>query len=367
MVKTLLDPGQVRSHIATGLPIAGDSRFVIASVGTSTPAGVVTVYTASSLETADQTFLVLIIAVAAGYPALLLVVALSARHAISRSLAPVEAIRTEVADIGEHGLDRRVPEPGSGDEIDRLAETMNTMLARLEQSSLRQRRFVADASHELRSPVASLRTVLEVASAHPETATLGATVDDALADTHRLEILVADLLTLARLDDSAGRHRLHPVDLVETCRTSLSANTQVEVEMLLPRAAWVRGDPLMVRRAVTNLVENALRHARTRVQLRIELDDGSCVLKVDDDGGGVAPEDRERIFERFVRLDDARSHDAGGSGLGLAIVAEVAGSLGGMVEVTDSPLGGARFSLTVPAADVRRPGLSSLGTGEPAT
>ena len=186
IARTVLEPGQVRSDIVTGLPIAGDSRFVD-RLGrrSSTPTGVVTVYTASSLEAADQTLFAIGIAMALGYPALLLVVALSASRAIGRTLAPVEAIRAEVADIGEHGLDRRVPEPGSGDEIDRLAGTMNTMLARLEQSSLRQRRFVADASHELRSPVASLRTVLEVASAHPETATLRATVDDALADTHQ--------------------------------------------------------------------------------------------------------------------------------------------------------------------------------------
>jgi signal transduction histidine kinase len=351
IARTVLEPGQVRSDIIAGLPIAGDSRFVVASAAVTTPTGVVTVYTASSLEAADQTLFAIGIAMALGYPALLLVVALSASRAIGRTLAPVEAIRAEVADIGEHGLDRRVPEPGSGDEIDRLAGTMNTMLARLEESSLRQRRFVADASHELRSPVASLRAVLEVASAHPETATLRATVDDALADTHRLEVLVADLLTLARLDDAGAGLRLQPVDLVETCRTSAASTATVEVRMESPQEAWVTGDPLVVRRAVTNLVENALRHARTQVTVTIERDDRYWVLRVDDDGGGIAPEDRARVFERFVRLDDARSRDAGGSGLGLAIVAEVAESLGGTVEVTDSPLGGARFTLTVPAAD----------------
>ena len=118
-----------------------------------------------------------------------------------------------------------------------------------------------------------------------------------------------------------------------------------------PREAWVTGDALVVRRAVTNLVGNALRHARTQVGVTVERDGRCWVLLVDDDGGGVASEDRERIFERFVRLDDARSRDEGGSGLGLAIVAEVAENLGGAVEITDSPLGGARFSLAVPAAE----------------
>jgi signal transduction histidine kinase len=348
---TVLEPGQVRSDIIGGLPFAGDARFVVASAAATTPTGLVTVYTASSLETAEQTLAAIGIAMALGYPALLLVVALSASRAIGRALAPVEAIRAEVADIGEHGLDRRVPEPGSGDEIDRLAGTMNTMLARLEQSSSRQRRFVADASHELRSPVASLRTVLEVASAHPETATLRATVDDALADTHRLEVLVADLLTLARLDDAGAGLQLRPVDLVETCRTSIPATATVEVRRQPPREAWVTGDALVVRRAVTNLVENALRHARAKVQVTIERDDRCWVLRVDDDGDGIASEDRERVFERFVRLDDARSRDEGGSGLGLAIVAEIAEILGGEVEITDSPLGGARFSLALPAAE----------------
>lgn len=349
------EPGRMRSRIVGGLPIADDSRFVLVSLGSSTPSGSVTVYTAASLEETDKTLVMLAVAMAAGYALLLVVVAFSARYAVGRGLAPVEAIRAQVALISEQDLHRRVPEPGSGDEIDRLAATMNTMLEHLESSSGRQRRFVADASHELRSPLASLRTVLEVAAAHPETATLQSTVEDAMADTDRLEALVADLLTLARLDDPDDAARLRDVDLAEICRGRRLRDDGVRadrpnVELDCPPHAWITADPLVVERAVTNLVENAQRHAISRVRVLVEDGAGHWCLHVDDDGAGVAPEDRAHIFERFARLDDARSRDEGGTGLGLAIVADLARSLGGNVGVSTSPLGGARFTVTIPAA-----------------
>ena len=344
-------PGRVRTQIRGGLPIGDESRFVVVALGTPSPSGPLTVYTAASLEAADQTLLSVTIALALGYPALLAIVALSARIAIGRTLGPVEAIRAEVADIGERDLHRRVPEPGTGDEIDRLADTMNTMLVRLDSSAQRQRRFVADASHELRSPIASLRTVLEVAAAHPETATLEATVDDALVDTARLEVLVVDLLTLARLDGDPRAARAGPVDLVAVCRTVLSGHPELTIEAYLPASAVAIADELIVRRAVTNLVDNAVRHAEARSSISIERIGGHYELHVDDDGDGVPVADRARIFERFTRLDGARARDEGGTGLGLAIVAELARSLGGVVNVTDSPMGGARFTLRIPAAD----------------
>ena len=345
-------PGRVRTQIRGGLPIGDESRFVVVSLGATGPSGPITVYTAASLEAADQTLLSVIIALAVGYPALLAIVALSARTAIGRTLGPVEAMRAEVADIGEHDLHRRVPEPGTGDEIDRLADTMNTMLARLDASARRQRRFVADASHELRSPIASLRTVLEVASTHPETASLEATVDDALADTHRLEELVVDLLTLARLDGEARAAAAGPIDLAAVCRTVLAGHPERTTDTYFPDTAMVIADELSVRRAVTNLVDNAVRHAESRSSVSIEQIGGYFELRVDDDGDGVPVADRVRIFERFTRLDGARARDQGGTGLGLAIVAELARSLGGAVAATDSPLGGARFTMRLPVADL---------------
>jgi signal transduction histidine kinase len=343
-------PAEVRSAVLHDLPVGDESRFVVVSLGTTTPEGPATVYTAASLEAADQTLSAVTVALLVGYPILLLVVALSARTAIGRALYPVEAIRTEVADIGERDLHHRVPESGTGDEIDRLAGTMNSMLARLERSTERQRRFVADASHELRSPVASLRTVLEVATAHPESATLQATVDDALTDTLRLEQLVADLLTLARLDDRGNSSRREIIDLVSLCVAELSRRNDPRIRTALPPEALIEADESLVRRAVANLVDNAARHAQSIVELSIERGSGEVALHVDDDGAGVAPADRRQLFERFTRLDDARARDEGGSGLGLAIVAEIAGALGGSVAVSDSALGGARFTLRLPAA-----------------
>ena len=340
--------GQIRSAIRSDLPVGERGRFVVVSVGIDTPTGLVTVYTASTLESADETRRAIATALAAGYPILLLIVALAARAAIGRALTPVEAIRAEVAELGERDLHRRVPESGAGDEIDRLAGTMNTMLGRLERSAERQRRFVGDASHELRSPVASLRAVLEVAAAHPDTASLQGTVTDALVDTLRLERLVADLLTLARLDNPTAPSRRTILDLVSVCVDELGRRDDARIELDLPVAAAVVGDEAHVRRVITNLVDNALRHSCSVVRISIDQLDSRQALHVDDDGEGVPVTDRGRIFERFTRLDDARASDDGGSGLGLAIVAELARVLGGAVVVSDSYLGGARFTLTMP-------------------
>jgi signal transduction histidine kinase len=345
--------GATVSVIRRGLPIGDNHRFVVVAVGATTPNGPATVYTAASLDRADDTLVAITLSLAIAYPLLLMVVAGTAYAAIGRALHPVEAIRAEVADIGEHDLHRRVPEPGSGDEIDRLAGTMNTMLARLERSADRHRRFVADASHELRSPLASLRTVLEVAAAHPDPATTQLTVEDALIDTTRLEALVADLLALARLDNPETRQQQRAVDL--------AALAQEVRERVDPGAviltctthgpAIVSGDAVLLQRALRNMIDNAIRHARSIVTVTVQPCVGGHQLVVDDDGMGVPSADRTRIFERFTRLDEARARDDGGSGLGLAIVTELADALGGTVTVDDSPMGGARFVLTLRATD----------------
>ncbi|GAA3012565.1 HAMP domain-containing sensor histidine kinase [Streptomyces lactacystinicus] len=289
-----------------------------------------------------------------GVPAAALLVALVAWAATSRALRPVEAIRAGLAEIGEHRLDRRVPVPRAGDELTRMARTTNATLDRLERSAVQQQRFVADASHELRSPIAALRTNLEVSLAHPERTDWPATTREALTSVERLQQLTEDLLFLARDSHPASAGRLTDVDLsavlrelADQYRPVVGARLALLVDA--PEAVLVRGSRIRLHRLVRNLLDNAQRHAAAEVVLSVRHTVHGCVLEVRDDGPGVPPEDRERIFEPFTRLDEARSRDAGGSGLGLAISADIATRHGGTLRVAHAPHG-ARFVLELPSA-----------------
>jgi signal transduction histidine kinase len=266
-----------------------------------------------------------------------------------RALRPVEGIRREMAAITRsEDLARRVPEPGSRDEVARLARTTNETLAALEASVERQRRFVADASHELRSPIASLRTQLEVGAAHPELLD----VSGAVEDTVRLQQLAADLLLLARLDagERPGPALLDPAQLLAEEVARRTGDRQ-PVEVTVAEGLQVAGSRGQLARVISNLLDNAQRHAAASVSASVRRQGGGIVLAVADDGAGVPERERERIFERFVRLDDARTRDEGGAGLGLAIARDVARRHGGTLTVGRSASGGALFELTLPEAN----------------
>ncbi|MFJ3655426.1 sensor histidine kinase [Streptomyces nigra] len=278
-----------------------------------------------------------------GFPLLLAVVAGATWLVTRRALSPVEGIRREMAAItASEDLARRVPVPATHDEVARLALTTNETLAALESSVERQRRFVADASHELRSPIASLRTQLEVGAAHPELLDL----DGAVTDTVRLQTLAADLLLLARLDagERPGDARF---DLGALAREHAEGRAGVTVTA---DEVPVAGSRAQVGRVLTNLLDNARRHARSAVTVGVRAEGEWAVVAVADDGDGVPEADRERIFERFVRLDEARSRDDGGAGLGLAIARDVAVRHGGTLTVGRAPAGGALFELRLPRA-----------------
>ncbi|WP_439648818.1 HAMP domain-containing sensor histidine kinase [Kribbella kalugense] len=250
-----------------------------------------------------------------------------------RALKPVEAIRQEMASItASTDLARRVPVPASHDEIGRLARTTNQTLTALQESVGRQRRFVADASHELRNPIASLRTQLEVGAQYPALLDL----DGAVNDTVRLQELAADLLLLARLDSGESPPG-EPVDLSGLVH-EMAPDASVTGDV------WISGSESQLRQVVDNLLDNARRHARSAIQVTLTADNERAVLEVADDGYGVPEGERERIFERFVRLDDARTRDDGGAGLGLAIAREIAERHGGTLTAHD----GALFRLTLP-------------------
>lgn len=356
-VSSLRPPaGDSRFEIQGDLPVGDDARFAISARSVDTEDnGTVTVLAGSSLAAADETWRSVLIFLLIGSPLLVVLVALVTLRVVGRSLAPVESIRRRVSEITEDELDKRVPEPGTGDEIDRLATSMNSMLERLEQSSDRQRRFVADASHELRSPLASARTTLEVAVAHPSSlATLLTAIDDALIDQRRLESLVADLLTLARLDDRSPTHTQRPIDLTRTV-TAFAAERADQRIHLLPDMSgaspvWCLTDPTHLHRVLTNLVDNALAHCTSAVQLSVSTESDRAILLIDDDGPGIPDEQRERVFERFVRLDQARTAERG-TGLGLAIVRDLLRADGATVRVTESPLGGARLEVRLSRCD----------------
>ncbi|MFB6642865.1 ATP-binding protein [Streptomyces chartreusis] len=321
---------------------SADYRFAAVPVEAG-DRGRLTVYAGGSLDAEQSAVNTALTVMLIGFPLLLGVVAGVTWLVTRRALRPVEGIRGEMAAItASEDLARRVPVPGTHDEVARLALTTNETLAALQTSVERQRRFVADASHELRSPIASLRTQLEVGVAHPELLDL----DGAVEDTVRLQGLAADLLLLARLDagERPGDARF---DLGALAREQAEGRADVTVEA---RSAQVAGSRGQVGRVLTNLLDNAARHARSAVTLTVRREGEWAVAAVADDGAGVAEADRERIFERFVRLDEARSRDDGGAGLGLAIARDVAVRHGGTLTVGRAPAGGALFELRLPQA-----------------
>ncbi|MFJ6695451.1 sensor histidine kinase [Streptomyces sp. NPDC091272] len=338
------------AHSSGTATVDGDSAdYRFAAVEATTGAGeTVTVYAGAPLATEQGAVETVRSAMLVGLPVLLVVVAGVTWLVTRRALRPVEGIRREMATVtASEDLSRRVPVPGTGDEVDRLAVTTNETLAALESSVERQRRFVADASHELRSPIASLRTQLEVAAAHPELLDLAGAVED----TVRLQDLAADLLLLARLDagEKPGAARLDLSALVRAEVAQRGGSDRCRVTANVADGIEVAGSRGQLARVLGNLLDNAQRHAEGcgTVTLRAR-GDGRAVLEVADDGAGVPAAERDRIFERFVRLDDARSRDDGGAGLGLAIARDVARRHGGTLTAGQAPGGGALFTLALP-------------------
>ncbi|HLM21518.1 MAG TPA: ATP-binding protein [Propionibacteriaceae bacterium] len=274
------------------------------------------------------------------FPLLLGALALIAWRVIGWTLRPVEQLRAGAEQIsrtrrisGPTGAER-LPVPPAADEIRALALTLNEMLDRLAEARERQRAFVADAAHELRSPLASIQTQLEVAQRLGEGGTLPS---ELLVDVKRLTGLVEDLLLLAHADaDTRPPARPAAIDARDFVAEvpKAYARTGVEVSVVVNEPVMIMVEAEELRRALGNLVDNAVRHARTQVEVAAYLDHGQAVISVCDDGPGIAAEDRERVFERFTRLDHARGRGSGGAGLGLAIVRELIIRAGGTVAFT---------------------------------
>ncbi|MCW2856727.1 MAG: ATP-binding region, ATPase domain protein [Marmoricola sp.] len=329
----------------------GHETYTIVAQASKANRNVRLIIVGRSTELRDDTRAETARTLAVSVPLVVLALAMIVWLSVGRALRPVEVMREEADQIHAAHLARRLAVPAGSDEIPRLARTLNEMLDRIDESQRSQRQFVSDASHELRSPLAVLRQSAELGLAHPELVSQESLADDVLHETARLEDLVSALLLLARVEShTAGP--IEPVDvddvvLVEVARIR-DTGTAVHIDVSALSAGRTTGSTVLLGQVVRNLLDNAVRHATGRIEVGLHQHGHVMVLRVDDDGSGIAARDRESVFERFVRLDEGRARDEGGSGLGLAIVRTIVTSLGGTVRVVDAPLGGARFEVMLP-------------------
>ncbi|MGL5824436.1 MAG: ATP-binding protein [Nocardioides sp.] len=351
-----------RLLVLTGVPDDADvETYRVWARTARTGSGEVRIFAGSSPEQSSEAVRALVSGLLVGVPAVLAVLAASVWSLTARAMRPVEQIRTQVAEISGSALDRRVPVPASDDEIERLARTMTDMLERLDHSAQRQREFVADASHELQSPLAAFRAQLEVAATHVDDTDWPALVGDLLADSDRMERLVRDLLFLAREDSGAVSGAGTPVDLdivmlEEISRLRPRTGVVVDPSGVCPAPVW--GHPEDLSRMVRNVLENAADHATERVFVALTVVRSSSEsplahsarLTITDDGPGVPADMRGRVFERFVRAEpDRRRRAFGGTGLGLPIARAIARRHGGEASLTSDDRG-TTVSITLPSA-----------------
>ncbi len=333
------------------ITVSGDQLRVL-SRGVDTGRGTLTVHVAENIDDIADAVRALAGALALAAAAAVLVLGGLVWWLVGRTLRPVEQIRAEVAEIGAGGLDRRVAVPPTGDEIARLAGTMNAMLDRLEDAAIRQDRFVSDASHELRTPLARLRALVEVQLASADRTGDRAALGEVLAESEALQALLDDLLDVARAA-TPSRPGQRPVDLddIALAQAERTRRAGVPVDTSGVGAAHVVGDPHQLARAVRNLLDNAGRHARSTVSIAVHETSDAATIEVADDGNGVPAGSEEEIFAPFTRLDEARDPNAGHTGLGLAIVREIVAAHDGTVHVECRPGGGAVFVVRLPRGE----------------
>jgi signal transduction histidine kinase len=344
----------------TTLPLDGEGGYRVAALATPTPSGLEFVYVARSTSEISASVGQLVFGLTIVAPVLMVAFALLAWLLVGRALRPVETMRQQAERIPGTAPRHRLAPPPTGDELARLAATFNSLLDRIDIVARQQRQFVADAAHELRSPVAALRAQLDIEAGHPELPTVPADRAALAADAARLGRLVDDLLTLARLDASPHLPRravdLDDLVIAEIRRARALATCDIVASGV--SAGRVLGDPDALDRVVRNVLDNATRHARHQVAVavRTDFEAGAVTLAVADDGPGIPPADRERVFQRFTRLEPGRPR-SGGAGLGLAIIHEVVIAHGGTVRIEDNQPG-ARVIITLPIGPVIPPDIA---------
>lgn len=362
ILDTGVAPGVIRTVEVPALDVADnegdaggddgdDGPYLVAATGVSINGRQATVLAAASLDGVGRATRTLLPLLAIGVPLITLLVAMTIARLTRRAFLPIDEMTRQADTISYSDLHRRVPEPGPDDEIGRLAVVLNRMLDRLDSAASRQRQFTADASHELKSPIATLLTMAEVAGANPDGFTVADLAGDVAEQSRRLAALVDDLLTLAHSDERGLRLRRESFDLARVVfdEVATGAAVGIAVDMDGAAPAVLQADRRRIGQVVRNLLDNAIHHATSTVRVETGLLDGRATLRVGDDGPGIAEADRGRIFERFVRLDEGRSRLAGGTGLGLAVVRSIVDAHGGTIAVGDDPdLGGASITVTLP-------------------
>jgi signal transduction histidine kinase len=345
-------PDKTLTEDVSGLESISDDDFLIVATAVRLDDGTYTVVVAAPVQLLAETVSTVSWFLLGATPLLLLVVGVSVWLLVGRSLQQVERIRGQVSRIDGARLDERVDVPRTNDEIQSLALTMNKMLERLQSSDREQRRFISDASHELRSPLATLRAGVEVAAADASGETWQELRDILTEETARMHYLVEDLLTLAKANDMGFRLTEEDVDLDDVVdretRRLCSTSPHIITTDLTP--VRITGDARRVGQVLRNVLDNADRHAISRIEISLNPGEGGAgaVITVDNDGDPVPEGDRQRVFERFVRLDESRSREGGGSGLGLAIAAGIMAAHHGSIRATESPVGRCRFELVFP-------------------
>jgi signal transduction histidine kinase len=346
-------PGRTAKEKLSRVPALGDDDEVLVSArGVEVHGKPYVILVGAPLGVQTDTLRTVGLLLLAAAPLLVTLVAVAVWILVGQSLKTVERIRQQVAEIDGRRLHERVEVPPTGDEIAALASTMNQMLDKLEESDNSHRAFFSDASHELRSPLSTLVTTAEVASLDKTGRTWLDMQQTVLNESNRMQSLVEDLLTLAKVDAHQLQLDVQDLDLedvldAEIKRLRTVSTLQVNAELQPTR---VRGDERRLMQVFRNLMDNAARHAKSTIIVKMERRPGEVVISVDNDGEIISPKDRTRVFERFTRLDASRSSDGGGSGLGLAISREIMIAHGGTVLATESD-GWCRFQVIVSAAD----------------
>lgn len=359
---SLVQPGLTKYRAVEVNPAFPDAKD-IASIGASnvlTNQGAVTVYDIAHLNQIQQTQAVTIRELLFILPTILIIIGLLTWLFTGLALRPVDQMRRRVDSIEEE-LNARIELPPGDDEIARLARTLNDLLERLDSSRIRQRSFVSDASHELRSPIASLLATVQVARAHPQSIDWTQIYDVVTAEGNRLSRLVDDLLLLASGDERGSVSKHDPIDLDELLLREVNRVRllgEVAVDATNISAARIEGDQVLVEGAIRNLVDNACRYAQEEITVGVEMEGDVAIVTIADDGPGLGSDDPDVLFERFARLDRSRQRRSGGAGLGLAIVATTAKAHGGSVRFLTVEKGACvelRFS-------VHRPELSETAS-----
>jgi heavy metal sensor kinase len=345
-------PGKAAKEELPGVPALGDDEVLVSARGVEVHGKPYVVLVAAPLEVQTETLRTVGLLLLAAAPLLVALVAVAVWVLVGQSLKTVERIRRQVSEIDGRRLSERVEVPPTGDEIAALASTMNEMLDKLEHSNNSHRAFFSDASHELRSPLSTLVTTAEVASLDKSGKTWLDMQQTVLSESSRMQSLVEDLLTLAKVDAHQLQLEIQDVDLEDVLDSEIKrlrtvSNLEITLEL---QPARVRGDERRLAQVFRNLLDNAARHAKSTIMIRMERRPGEVVVLVDNDGEIIRPDDRNRVFERFARLDASRSADGGGSGLGLAISREIMGAHGGTVMATESG-DWCRFQVSLPTAD----------------